>query len=450
MRDKSLRAESPLLRRAKTAISALTVLLISSIVLVGCSSTTASRNAGAAEESDIQAETNDAGNQQQDVQTKESDDAHDASQDRGEPWVVSMGDSFISGEAGRWAGNETWSTKSVDALGGSAYFDGPSGELINRCHRSKSAAIHIGTVQSKNFACSGAITSTKFDSDGNFKPGIDFYNEGGNKGQALMLQEFAQTNNVKLVALSIGGNDFKFAPTIEACIKSFLKPSVFGSFCSKQDSVTSAISTDAVNKVREDTKQAILNIATAMENAGYKEGDWAIGLQLYPNVVSNSSSMRYKESGYNRQLVGGCGFRNDDVNWALETVLPLINKTFKEAGAQAEQARPGLNLVVLDSSEAFTDRGLCEKSVQRVQADGGASNWTDANAVDVSEWVMEINMVNPNDTYSQESLHPNYWGQLALRSCWRQIWNDGDVQSGKCTRSGNGLNNRGEPVMALR
>ena len=95
MRDKSLRAESPVLRRAKTAISALTVLLISSIVLVGCSSTTASRNAGAAEESDIQAETNDAGNQQQDVQTKESD----ASQDRGEPWVVSMGDSFISGEA---------------------------------------------------------------------------------------------------------------------------------------------------------------------------------------------------------------------------------------------------------------------------------------------------------------------------------------------------------------
>lgn len=450
MRDKTSKANSLLLRQAKTTLSTLSLLLVGTLVLAGCSSS-GSRNAGAAEESEIQATTTDAGDLQTDAQADESDSAaQNSSRERGEPWVVSLGDSFISGEAGRWAGNETWSTKSVDALGGSAYSDGPSGEVINRCHRSASAAIHIGTVQSKNFACSGAITSTKFDSDGNFKPGIDFYNEGGNKGQALMLQEFAQTNNVKLIALSISGNDFKFAPIIESCVKSFLKPSVFGSFCNKEDSVQSAVNADAVNKVRADTKQAILNIATAMENAGYKDGEWAIGLQLYPNVVASSSNMRYKESGYNRQLVGGCGFRNEDVNWALDTVLPLINKTFTEAGNQAKQARPDMNLVVLDSSEAFTDRGLCEKTVHRVQTDGGANNWKDANAVDVSEWVMEINMTNPNDTYGQESMHPNYWGQLALRSCWRQVWNDGDVQGGKCNRASNGLNDQGEPVMALR
>ncbi|MGZ7000380.1 MAG: hypothetical protein ACXVLZ_19325, partial [Acidimicrobiia bacterium] len=35
----------------------------------------------------------------------------------GTPWVVSVGDSAISGEAGRWAGNTNGSSSSIDALG---------------------------------------------------------------------------------------------------------------------------------------------------------------------------------------------------------------------------------------------------------------------------------------------------------------------------------------------
>ncbi|MFM9127763.1 MAG: hypothetical protein ACKOTA_09465, partial [Solirubrobacterales bacterium] len=50
-----------------------------------------------------------------------------------EPWVVSIGDSAISGEGARWAGNSNKSPDLVDALGPGAYFDNPdsSGELIN-------------------------------------------------------------------------------------------------------------------------------------------------------------------------------------------------------------------------------------------------------------------------------------------------------------------------------
>lgn len=43
----------------------------------------------------------------------------------GAPWVVSLGDSFISGEAGRWAGNTGESSSLTDALGPTAYFDSP-------------------------------------------------------------------------------------------------------------------------------------------------------------------------------------------------------------------------------------------------------------------------------------------------------------------------------------
>jgi len=61
----------------------------------------------------------------------------------GTPWVVSLGDSAISGEAGRWAGNTNNSSSEVDALGPTAYYDnaGNTAERIPGCHRSKSAEV---------------------------------------------------------------------------------------------------------------------------------------------------------------------------------------------------------------------------------------------------------------------------------------------------------------------
>ncbi|MFM7211804.1 MAG: hypothetical protein ACKOYQ_07355, partial [Actinomycetota bacterium] len=182
----------------------------------------------------------------------------------GEPWVVSLGDSYISGEAGRWAGNESGGTSNIDALGRAAYWDAGSGEAIERCHRSQSAAIHIGVVRSLNLACSGAVTRTKMSGDGYFKPGIDFYEEDSRKGQALMLQEFASEHNVKMVALSISGNDFKFAPIFEACVEAFLVP-FLDPHCKDLATVQDYLSDAAQQRVRGDTTGAILNVAKAME-----------------------------------------------------------------------------------------------------------------------------------------------------------------------------------------
>jgi hypothetical protein len=69
--------------------------------------------------------------------------------------VVTLGDSAISGEAGRWGGNTNQSSSLVDALGPTAYWDAANGEAIKGCHRSKSAQAHIGdAVLSANLACS--------------------------------------------------------------------------------------------------------------------------------------------------------------------------------------------------------------------------------------------------------------------------------------------------------
>lgn len=368
-----------------------------------------------------------------------------------EQWVVSLGDSIISGEAGRWAGNQSLSTSAIDALGSSAYHDGPGGETIARCHRSQSAAIHIGDAPSMNLACSGALTVTTVDRAGDFKPGIDFFNEGQRKGQALLLEEFASEHSVRMVALSIGANDFGYAPIIEQCVKAYLAPAVFGQYCKDDNKVQEFIDSDAQDRVLSNTVSAILNIATAMENAGYQDGDWTLGVQLYPNLIADPGDMRYPEAGYDRQLKGGCGFRDDDVSWwASETVMPLLNANLRQAVASARDQRPTLDIVVMDAANAFAGHTLCSTEVDRVAGDQGVSDWQQSDAADRSEWAMEINIINPKDTYQQESMHPNYWGQLALRACWRQAFNNGDVRGGTCEQAGGGLNDRGEPNMVLR
>ncbi len=256
--------------------------------------------------------------------------AHAEGPGSGSPWVASLGDSYISGEAGRWAGNTNESSSKVDALGSSAYYDNASGtgETIEGCHRSKSAEVYIGGgVSGINLACSGAKTSS-FSTEGLFKPGLDFYNSGGHEGQALMLQHFAAGHNVKLVAISIGGNNFNFAGVVQDCIEDFLfSPEWWPDYCSEESSVTRNFSSSNVASVKSAITGAIDNVAQAMTNAGYSSSQYSILVQNYPSPIPSSSGFRYSQSGYTRQSTGGCGFWNKDANYANSTMLPTIDST---------------------------------------------------------------------------------------------------------------------------
>jgi hypothetical protein len=378
-----------------------------------------------------------------------SSPAHADGPGTGAPWLVSVGDSYISGEAGRWAGNTNRSSSEIDALGGSAYFDNPgnTAELINRCHRSKAAEIGIGGgVNSLNLACSGAKTSTYTDSSGYFKPGLDFYSSGGNQGQALMLQSFAATHNVKMVAISIGGNDFNFASIIQSCVTDFLtSPTWFKDYCNDDSSVTANFTSANVAAVRTQVATALTNIRQAMRNDGYADGSWTMLVQNYESPVPSGSAFRYGESGFTRQSTGGCGFWNNDANWANSTALPTINNTVFGAIGQAGIT----NAKTLNLSSAFNGHRLCENTVGLLE-ERGLTSWTQAGAVDQSEWVNQIRTVSTvgSNYFIQESLHPNYWGELAVRSCIRQAWNGGTTRGGTCTIAGTGLVN-GEPRMTL-
>lgn len=367
----------------------------------------------------------------------------------GSPWTASLGDSYISGEAGRWAGNTNGSSSKIDALGSTAYDDNAThtAELIPGCHRSRSAEVYIGGgVSGENLACSGAKTSS-FTEESKFKPGIDFYNSGGNEGQALMLQHFAASHNVKLIALSIGGNNFNFASIVQTCIEDWLtSPSWWPNFCYDDSSVTSNFTASYVATQQAAIKGAIQNVAQAMTNAGYSSSQYTIVVQDYPSPIPNGSGFRYSQSGFTRQTTGGCGFWNEDANHANSEMLPKIDGAVFGAAAESGLS----NVKTMDLTGAFTGRRLCENTVGLLE-EKGLSSWTSPGAVDKTEWVNQIRTVTailpPYEI--QEDLHPNYWAQLALRNCLTQAYNAGTPRGGACTISGTGLNGSGEPNMLL-
>ncbi|MEZ5098069.1 MAG: hypothetical protein R2731_19510 [Nocardioides sp.] len=90
------------------------------------------------------------------------------------------------------------------------------------------------------------------------------------------------------------------------------------------------------------------------------------------------------------------------------------------------------NVKTLNLASAFTGRRLCESTVGLYE-EKGLSSWTQATAVDKTEWINQIRTISTatSSYYIQESLHPNYWAQLALRSCVRQAWNGGNPAAGR-------------------
>lgn len=366
----------------------------------------------------------------------------------GEHWIVSVGDSYISGEAGRWAGNTNLiNADNNDALGGTAYWDTPTGEAISRCHRSGSAEVHLGgNVMSKNLACSGATTATAWDGE-YFKPGLDFSDDhNGHQGQALMLQQFAQTHTVRAVAISIGGNDFEFGTIVKWCLAAHtLFVSGGGRFpCSLSPDVLAKITASNVKTMVNRMKLAYRNVSKAMTNAGYDPSSYTIIVQNYPSPIP-PILFRYPEQI--RQTIGGCGFLSEDALWSDVVLLPTIN----QAVTSAVRASGLSNVRLLDISDAFVGHRLCEAGVGLLE-EMGLSSWRSSGAAQLSEWVNVIRTATTIGTkyFLQESLHPNYWGQLALRRCLRLAYNDGRPRGGRCEPGGIGLTASGEPDGALR
>jgi lysophospholipase L1-like esterase len=312
--------------------------------------------------------------------------------------VVTMGDSYISGEAGRWLGNSLTNSGSRNgtdrAWTGSTY--DPSrvyGSTAGGCDRSDTAEVKsAGPIASSliNLACSGATTENVFRAS----QGGQAYK--GEAPQADQLAAVAAANDVKLIALSIGGNDLGFADIISTCASDYI---VWYSYChDDQQAVVDA----KIDGVMADVGRSVAEIRAVMTAAGYAAGDYRIVLQSYPSPIPRSADNRYGESGWSRTNTGGCPFWNADSDWARDSLVPQIADRLKGVAAAK-------GVQFLDLRDALQGREVCAKASRQVTSTVPPSAAT-------SEWARWIDSQSTQGLV-QESMHPNAYGQQALGKC---------------------------------
>ena len=306
--------------------------------------------------------------------------------------------------------------------------------------------MHIGDgVKSVNLACSGARTYSRT-SDGKWKPGLDFAVSGANKGQAPDARRSSRPRdkNIKAVVVLIGANDYGFADILQTCVTDWLtSPSWWKNYCHDDSNMKAMFSASNISAITNNVRAAFTNLKTAMTRAGYNDSQYEILAQTYSAPLPLSGGMRYAESGWSRQSVGGCGAWNADVNWARSTVVDTLNSTVKNAVSGMA------NVQVLDAVGALYGRRLCENTVGAARGEGHLHLAVAGRGGQDRVGAPDPHRQHHLPPYQlQEDGHPNYWGQLALRNCFRQAYNGGNPTGGSCAR-GTGLNAKGEPNMGL-
>jgi hypothetical protein len=326
---------------------------------------------------------------------------------------VSLGDSFISGEAGRWNGNSlnpfgtrnrtdraayncTWyGTCSYDArrVYGSS-FD-------NDCDRSDVAPIAsapIAVDERINIACSGARTHHIWRGASG---GQSFK---GEPPQADQLATIAQQKNVRLIVLTITANDLGFSDHVIDCTVAWSTSSASNPrYCHPAEQ---AEINAAMPGARSGLAKAIDEVRAVMAAAGYSGSQYRFVVMGYSSPIPVGADIRYPESGWSRLTEGGCPFWNADANWAKNTATPFIVDNMREIAAQK-------GVQFLDVRDALSGREVCHRNVSLVS--GGGPSET------ASEWVRWLNS-GCCQGEAQESLHPNAYGQRAIGRCVALIY----------------------------
>ncbi|WP_406505461.1 hypothetical protein [Streptomyces sp. NBC_00212] len=345
------------------------------------------------------------------------------------PAIVSLGDSYLSGEAGRWAGNadtgaqgSAWGTDraaancsadektcghDLDTVYGPTSY-APGG---NRCDRSDIAPItsaahpRVPSWRRFNLACSGATTNEIT------RP----YTAKGEDAQTDQLADIAKRYQVKMIVVSIGGNDLGFANIAEGCAREFVKWiswDPFTDYCKDFKANSTANISKQLNDVRAKVTTALQDIRAAMHAEGYKDEDYHLVVQSYPDTLPPSTEYRYTEKRA-RYADGGCPFFDVDTDWARQTLVGGMRSQLRAAAASAHAA-------FLDTSSAFAGHELCSNASQQATNSNSSARPLDSQQAEWARWVPYLTSSTlfwDSQGDQQESIHPNAYGQQALGTC---------------------------------
>ena len=320
--------------------------------------------------------------------------------------IVSLGDSFISGEGGRWMGNgsDPFGTRSgtdraavgCDGWGRCGY----EPELVygasegDRCHRSDVAPIEsapVGVDRRVNLACSGAraenVVPTALGGVAHF----------GEPPQADALAGLAAEADVRMVVVTVGANDAGFGDLVAGCALDWVRSSEHVPVLCAPSAQAALAS--ALPATERRVRWALAGVRWAMANAGYLRTEYRLVAMGYASPLPPGRWIRYPESGWSRLDRGGCPFWGADADWAADVATASIDVTVRAAALS-------VGAEYLDVRHALDGHQLCDSRAAAVGR-GGPS-------VAGSEWMRRLEL---GEGSPRESLHPNAYGQRALGAC---------------------------------
>ena len=331
----------------------------------------------------------------------------------GAPWVVSLGDSYVSGEAGRWAGSTNLGSRRVDALGPTAYFDNAAGtaEQIKGCHRSRSrrGRDRRGGAQPELRLLRGQGVDVHDPHRAlQARPGLRRRRRPTGRGRRGCCARSPARHDVKMVLVGIGGNDFDFAtvisvlrrglPGLAACCTRTTAPTTLGA--GEVQPPTSRWSGPGSPAGCRTCARRCARPATPT-----RPGRW--WCRTTPSPIPPAAGFRYRQTarpaGHRRlrlleprRRLGqphGAGDHQQHRRWR--------GAASGSRGKRSTSPRPQRPAPVREGVGLYEEEGL--------------SRWTRPGAVDRTEWVNQIRTVpRARQPYQlQESMHPNYWAQLA-------------------------------------
>ncbi|MEU5163426.1 hypothetical protein AB0G74_27975 [Streptomyces sp. NPDC020875] len=321
--------------------------------------------------------------------------------------LVTLGDGFLAGEGARWAGN-------AEGLGGdggvpAALRDatdrtrtGASGAVPPRvytddCRRSDVLTLTTDTVHHHNIACSTA--------------GAEAPSRAvrSHEAQLEQLRKLAARYDVRTVVVSIGGDDVRLTDTMKACAAAWRDRTD----CSTDRRITGPAA-ERVAAVGEKVAAAVASVRAAADGTGSLP---RVVVQSYPLPLASGdpdATTRLDENGRDRWGVAGCPFYDRDLRWLATGVGGALNDRIRAAAR-----RSGADFV--DVGGLLEGHQVCGGRAARTAfaADGTIAS----PGAERAEWARYVprTAAEPPADEAREVLHPNYYGQRALKRCLGEV-----------------------------
>jgi lysophospholipase L1-like esterase len=319
--------------------------------------------------------------------------------------IVSMGDSFISGEGGRWLGNGSEPAGTRSGTDRAAYGCGAFGceydaarvygsSEADACHRSDVAPIvsaPIAVDEKVNLACSGAKARDLWPGD---EGGTSHFEE---PPEADQLAAVARRDDVRMVVVTVGANDVGFGELVAECALDWARsPEGEQATCHRD---AEAQIQAALPTATRGITAALHGVRRTLRAAGYVRSAYRLVAMGYASPFPEGRWFRYPEDGWSRLTEGGCPVWDADADWAADRA------TVDLAGA-LQDAAAATGAEYLDLADAFDGHQLCDRRAQRVGPDGPSPL--------TAEWFRRLSLTQGS---TRESLHPNAYGQKVMGQC---------------------------------